>query len=86
VPPTDYATNVTSVTVQLRRGADPVTAAPVATRNLSKPGVVGGEVSVDISTLVNPLAAGSYYAVVVTTGSGGSTPSKPSPSSRSRQR
>jgi hypothetical protein len=33
---------------------------------------------VDISTLVNPLSAGSYYAVVVTTGPGGSTPSGPS--------
>lgn len=78
VPPTDYATNVTSCTVQLRRSADAVTASPVATRNLGKPAVVNGQVSVDISTLVNPLPAGSYYAVVVSTGSGGSTPSAPS--------
>jgi hypothetical protein len=34
---------------------------------------------VDISTLVDPLPAGSYNAVVVSTGPGGSTPSSPSP-------
>ena len=50
----------------------------LTTRNLGKPGVVSGQVSMDISTLVNPLASGSYYAVIVTTGSGGSTRSSPS--------
>jgi len=79
VPGADYATNADSVTVQLHRGADAITAAPVASRNLGKPAVAGGEVSVDISPLVDPLAAGTYYAVVVTTGPGGSTPSSPSP-------
>ncbi|MCA1560759.1 MAG: hypothetical protein LC753_20350, partial [Acidobacteria bacterium] len=79
VPPVDYATNVNSCTVELRRSGDAVTASPVATRNLGKPAVVGGEISVDISTLVDPLPAGSYYAVVVSTGPGGSTPSSPSP-------
>ena len=78
VPPTDYATNVTSFTVDLRRAGDAVTVSPVATRNLGKPTVVSGEISVDISTLVDPLPAGSYYAIVVTTGPGGSTPSSPS--------
>jgi regulation of enolase protein 1 (concanavalin A-like superfamily) len=78
VPPLDYATNVDSCTVELRRAGDAVTASPVATRNLGKPAVVGGEISVDISTLVDPLPAGSYYAVVVSTGPGVSTPSNPS--------
>ncbi len=78
VPGADYVTNVTSWTVELRRATDPATALPVATRNVGKPAPVGGEISVDISTLVNPLAAGSYYAVVVTTGPGGSTSSSPS--------
>jgi len=78
VPPTDYATNVTSTTVELRRSTDAVSAAPVASRSLGKPAVVSGEVSVDISTLVDPLAAGSYYAVIVTIGPGGSTTSSPS--------
>ncbi len=78
VAPTDYATNVTSFMVELRRAGDAVTASPVATRNLGKPAVVSGEISADISTLVDPLPAGSYYAVVVTIGPGGSTPSLPS--------
>jgi regulation of enolase protein 1 (concanavalin A-like superfamily) len=75
VPPVDYATNVTSCTVELRRSVDAVTASPVATRSLGKPAVVSGEISVDISTLVDPLPTGSYYAVVVAAGPGGSTPS-----------
>jgi hypothetical protein len=78
VAPSDYATNVTSCTVELRLSGTSVTSTPAATRNLGKPAVVSGEISVDISTLVNPLPAGSYYAVVVSTGPGGSTPSAPS--------
>ena len=74
----DYATNVTSCTVELRRSVDAVTASPVATRSLGKPAVVSGEISVDISTLVDPLPTGSYYAVVVAVGPGGSTPSSKS--------
>jgi regulation of enolase protein 1 (concanavalin A-like superfamily) len=76
VPPADYASNVTSMTVELRRAVDGVT---VTTRDLGKPSVVGGQISSDISTLVDPLPAGSYYAVMVSTGPGGSTPSGPSP-------
>jgi len=75
VPPANAATTVTSYTVAIYRASDPVTASPVATRNIGKPAVVSGEISVDISTLVNPLAAGSYYAVVRATGPGGTTPS-----------
>jgi chitinase len=77
-PPTDYATNVTSCTVQLRRATDPLSATPIAQRNLGKPTPVNGEVSMDITTLVDPLAPGSYYAVIVATGPGGSTASAPS--------
>ena len=77
--PTDYATNVTSSTVELRRSVDGVTVSPVATKALGKPAVVNGDITVDISSIVDPLPAGSYYAIVVTTGSGGSTPSSPSP-------
>jgi regulation of enolase protein 1 (concanavalin A-like superfamily) len=78
-PPVDYALNVTSVEVQLRRATDPVSAAPVATRNLGKPTSNGSDVFVDISTLVDPLPAGSYYAIVVATGPGGAAASAPSP-------
>ncbi len=76
--PADYAGNVTSGTIELRRSGDAATATPVATRNLGKPAVVSGEVTVDISSLVDPLSSGSYYGVVVMTGPGGSTPSSPS--------
>jgi regulation of enolase protein 1 (concanavalin A-like superfamily) len=76
--PTNYATHVTSCTVELRRAVDIVIVAPVATRNLGKPAVAGGNISVDISTLVDPLPSGSYYAVVLCTGPGGTTPSTPS--------
>jgi regulation of enolase protein 1 (concanavalin A-like superfamily) len=77
----DHATNVTSYTVALYRGADdPVTASPVATRDLGKPTPVGADISVDISTLVNPLPAGSYKAVVRASGPGGTTASTPSAS------
>jgi len=78
VPPVDYATNVTACTVELRRSVDAVTASPVATRSLGKPAIISGEISVDISTLVDPLPTGSYYAVVVAVGPGGSTPSSKS--------
>ena len=75
VPSADHATNVTSYTVAIYRASDPVTASPVATRNLGKPAVVSGQITVDISTLVDPLTAGSSYAVVRATGPGGTTPS-----------
>ncbi len=75
----DHATNVTSYTVAIYRGADPVTASPVATRDLGKPTPVGGDITVDISTLVNPLPAGTYKAVVRASGPGGTTASAPSP-------
>jgi regulation of enolase protein 1 (concanavalin A-like superfamily) len=74
----DHATNVTSYIVAIYRAADPVTASPVATRDIGKPTPVNGDISVDISTLVNPLPAGSYYAVVRATGPGGTTASAPS--------
>ena len=75
----DHATNVTSYTVAIYRGADPVTASPVATRDIGKPTPVGGDITVDISTLVNPLPAGTYKAVVRASGPGGTTASAPSP-------
>lgn len=78
-PPVDYATNVTSVSVQLRRSTDPVSAIAIATRSLGKPASSGENISIDISTLVDPLPAGSYYAIVVATGPGGATASSPSP-------
>ena len=74
----DHATNVASYTVAIYRGADPITASPVATRDLGKPTPVAGEITVDISTLVDPLPAGTYKAVVRASGPGGTTASAPS--------
>ena len=74
----NHATNVTSYTVALYRGSDPVTASPLTTRNLGKPTPVAGEITVDISTLVNPMPVGTYKAVVRAVGPGGTTASAPS--------
>jgi regulation of enolase protein 1 (concanavalin A-like superfamily) len=71
-------TRVTSYVVALYRSTDPITAVPVATRDLGKPTPVSGVITVDISTLVNPLPAGTYYAVVRAVGSGGTSASAPS--------
>jgi regulation of enolase protein 1 (concanavalin A-like superfamily) len=79
VPSTNHATAVTSYRVALRRASDPVTATTVATRDLGKPAIVNNLISVNISTLVDPLPAGSYYAVVSAIGSGGTSTSAPSP-------
>jgi len=71
----DHSTNVTSYTVALYRAADSVTSSPIATRDIGKPTPVSGDITVDISTLVNPLPTGSYKAVVRATGPGGTTAS-----------
>jgi chitinase len=77
-PSPDHDTLVTSYTVAIYRAGDPVTATPVATRDLGKPTPANGDITVDISDIVDPLAAGSYYAVVSAVGSGGSSGSAPS--------
>jgi uncharacterized protein (DUF2141 family) len=78
-PPTDYATNVTSLKAEIRRSTDGASATPVATMNLGKPAATGGDLTVDISSIVDPLASGSYYTIVVATGPYGSTSSTASP-------
>lgn len=79
--PLDYATNVTSCSVELRPGGAATTSPPIATRNLGKPAAaVNNDITVDISTLVDPLPSGTYYAIVVSIGPYGSTPSLPSAS------
>jgi hypothetical protein len=76
----DHATNVTSYVVAIYRAADPLTASPVATRDIGKPTPSAGDITVDISTLVNPLATGTYKAVVRAVGPGGTTASTASAS------
>lgn len=63
-------------------GANPDTATPVATRDMGKPAVVGGECDVDISQTVQSLASGSYIATVTAVGPGGSARSAPASFSR----
>ena len=70
---------MSAYSVELRRATDAPTAPAVASGNLGKPPVVNGEISLDISSMVDALPTGFYYAVVVTTGPGGATPSVPSP-------
>jgi hypothetical protein len=78
-PSPDHATtSVTSYTVAIRRAGDAVTVAPVASKSLGKPSPVNNEIVADISDIVNPLPAGSYYAVVTAVGPGGSGASSPS--------
>jgi hypothetical protein len=60
-------------------GANPTVANPVATRDLGKPAVVGGEIQVDISSTTTALPPGSYIATVTAIGSGGSARSAASP-------
>jgi hypothetical protein len=52
-------------------GAVPGTTAAVAVRDLGMPAVVGGESTVDISSMLAALPAGTYTAAVVAVGSGG---------------
>jgi uncharacterized protein (DUF2141 family)/regulation of enolase protein 1 (concanavalin A-like superfamily) len=76
----DHATMVTSYVVAIYRAEDPLTAAPVATRDIGKPTPVNGDITVDITTMVNPLPSGSYKVSVRAAGPGGlSDPSTPSP-------
>jgi chitinase len=74
----DHDSGVTSYSVAIYRSGDPVSATPAATKNLGKPAPSNGDISADISDIVTPLAAGSYYAVVTATGAGGSAASEPS--------
>lgn len=78
-PAADDAT-VTSYTAELRRITDPVTGTPIAIQLLGRPVTLNGEIATDISALVNPLPAGTYYANVVATNSSGSAQSEPSAS------
>jgi hypothetical protein len=79
-PSPDHAALVSSYSVALYRTGDPVTATPVAAQNLGKPTPSSNEISVSISDIVNPLPAGSYYAVVTAIGAGGTAQSSPSAS------
>jgi hypothetical protein len=77
-PSPDHDAGVTSYSVAIFRAADPPSAQPVAARDLGKPAPSNGDIVVDISVVVSPLPAGSYYAVVTAHGPGGPAASTPS--------
>jgi subtilisin family serine protease len=75
----DHDTLVTSYLLEVFEvGADPWSAAPVATQNLGKPKVVNGDCSVDISATLRSLPPGSYIATVSSVGAEGISRSAPS--------
>lgn len=77
----DHASGVTSYSAAVYRGGDnPSTATPAATKNIGKPTPSSAnEISADITDIVNPLPAGTYFVVVTAIGPGGNTASAPSP-------
>jgi regulation of enolase protein 1 (concanavalin A-like superfamily) len=78
-PSEDHAKQVSFYWLAVFRESDPLSAPPVAQTNLGKPEPVEGEISVDVSTLIGGLEAGSYKVVVTAVGPGGFTASAPSP-------
>jgi regulation of enolase protein 1 (concanavalin A-like superfamily) len=74
----DHAT-VTSYRLDIfLAGTDPATATPKAAKDLGKPTPVNGDITVDITSTLQPLVAGSYIATVTAISPGGSTRSAPS--------
>jgi hypothetical protein len=74
----DHATLVTGYRLEIFvAGANPSTATPVAVLDLGKPAPVGGNITVNITGTLQPLAAGNYVASVLAIGTGGSSRSAP---------
>jgi hypothetical protein len=76
-PSPDHST-VTNYLLEIyRAGTTPGSTTPVASRNLGKPAIVSGEITVDVATLITPLAPGSYIATVSAVNSAGAGRSNP---------
>jgi hypothetical protein len=75
-PSVNDATAVDYYTVEIYLSGG---AMPVASKYLGKPSIANNEIRVDVSDVVNALAAGTYVVVVSANGQGGSTSSQPSP-------
>ena len=79
VPSSNHDDAVTHYVLDIYEGgADPRTAAPIATADLGKPAVVGGECVADITATVTSLPPGTFIATVTAVGPGGSARSDPS--------
>jgi YVTN family beta-propeller protein len=72
-------TGVTNYVLDIFRGGTALTT-PVATQNLGKPRVTGGEIEVDISRTLSSLSNGTYVATVTAVAPGQRARSEPSPS------
>ncbi len=76
-PSPDHAV-VTHYLLEIFRAGDiPGASPPVATRNMGKPAVVNNEISVNIATLITPLAPGNYIATVSSVNANGAGRSAP---------
>jgi hypothetical protein len=79
-PSSNHATAVNRYVLELFfAGADTRVANPVATRDLGKPPVSGGQIRVDIASTILALTPGKYVATVTAFSSGGSSQSAASP-------
>jgi hypothetical protein len=79
MPSTDNNTLVLSYRLDLfKAGVNPATTSPSSTLSLGKPGVVSGQITVNIGSTVQALPSGSYFATVTAVGSAGSSRSAPS--------
>jgi len=76
-PSSDESTTVDYYTFELYLQGG---AMPMSSKHLGKPAAVNGEITVDVSDLVNAVASGTYFGVVTAHGPGGTTSSQPSPS------
>lgn len=72
-------TQVTSYAVDVfQAGANPATTSPFRSQNVGKPTPVNGDITVDVSALVQGLPGGTYFFTVSATGPGGTSRSSPS--------
>jgi hypothetical protein len=79
-PSSNHSTAVDHYVLEIfTAGADPTLANPAAARDVGKPSISGGQISVDVTSTVTGLAPGNYVATVTAFGDGGSTQSAPSP-------
>jgi hypothetical protein len=75
----DHDTNVTNYQLNVfPAGANPAATLPLATSDLGKPAPdATSSISVDRTTFVNALSAGTYVATVMAIGPGGTAQSQP---------
>ena len=79
-PSSNHSTAVSRYVLEIfTAGANTTVANPVSSRDLGKPAVVSGSISVDISSTILSLSPGNYVATVTAVGSTGSTQSAASP-------